>query len=157
MPNWCNNRVTISAGTVEEEEQLAEIVEIFKKDNPFQVLYPMPDFDKIPHPETGELPQTEEIKNPAGEVVHVSTRWKDGTQDTRWYDWRVQNWDTKWDINAKDVEWDYDEDYGDYVTFSFDTAWAPPEGVVHKLKEKYPDVSISWFYDEPGMEFAGYL
>ena len=31
MPNWCNNRVTISAGTVEEEEQLAEIVEIFKK------------------------------------------------------------------------------------------------------------------------------
>ncbi|BCU94043.1 MAG: hypothetical protein CM15mV4_0080 [Caudoviricetes sp.] len=94
MPNWCNNRVTISAGTVEEEEQLAEIVEIFKKDNPFQVLYPMPDFDKIPHPETGELPVAEEIKNPAGEVVHVSTRWKDGTQDTRWYDWRVQNWDT---------------------------------------------------------------
>ena len=89
MPNWCNNRVTISAGTVEEEEQLAEIVEIFKKDNPFQVLYPMPDFDKIPHPETGELPIAEEIKNPAGEVVHVSTRWKDGTQDTRWYDWRV--------------------------------------------------------------------
>ena len=25
MPNWCSNRVTISAGTVEEEEQLAKI------------------------------------------------------------------------------------------------------------------------------------
>ena len=87
MPNWCNNRVTISAGTVEEEEQLAKIKAIFEKDNPFQVIYPMPDFDKIPHPETGELPVAEEIKNPAGEVVHVSTRWADGTQDTRWYDW----------------------------------------------------------------------
>ena len=155
MPNWCNNRVTISAGTVEEEKQLAEIVEIFKKDNPFQVIYPMPDFDKIPHPETGELPVAEEIKNPAGEVVHISTRWKDGTQDTRWYDWRTSHWDTKWDINEKDVEWCDEE--SDYVTFSFDTAWAPPEGVVRELRDKYPDVSISWFYDEPGMEFAGYL
>ena len=52
MPNWCSNRVTISAGTVEEEEQLAKIKAIFEKDNPFQVIYPMPDFDKIPHPET---------------------------------------------------------------------------------------------------------
>ena len=101
MPNWCNNRVTISAGTVEEQEQLDEIVQIFKKDNPFQVLYPMPDFDKIPHPETGELPVAEEIKNPAGEVVHVSTRWADGSQDTRWYDWRVANWDTKWDSTKR--------------------------------------------------------
>ena len=42
MPNWCNNRVTITAGTVEEEEQLAKIKAIFEKDNPFQVIYPMP-------------------------------------------------------------------------------------------------------------------
>ena len=155
MPNWCNIRVTISAGTVEEEEQLAKIKAIFEKDNPFQVIYPMPDFDKIPHPETGEFPQSEEIKNPAGEVVHVSTRWADGTQDTRWYDWRVAYWDTKWDINAKDVEWSDDNE--DYISFEFDTAWAPPEGVVRELRDKFPDVSISWFYDEPGMEFAGYL
>ena len=26
-----------------------------------------------------------------------------------------------------------------------------------KIKEDFPDVGISWFYDEPGMEFAGYL
>ena len=32
-----------------------------------------------------------------------------------------------------------------------------PDVVIPMLKEKYPDVSISWFYDEPGMEFAGYL
>ena len=29
--------------------------------------------------------------------------------------------------------------------------------VQRKLRDRFPDVSISWFYDEPGMEFAGYL
>ena len=157
MPNWCNNRVTISAGTVEEEEQLAEIVEIFKKDNPFQVLYPMPDFDKIPHPETGELPKTEEIKNPAGEVVHVSTRWADGTQDTRWYDWRLENWDTKWDVHDAEIEKDIFGGEMESFTATFDTAWSPPEAICRRLRDMFPKVSISWFYDEPGCQFAGYL
>ena len=30
-------------------------------------------------------------------------------------------------------------------------------GIYDKIKEDFPDVGISWFYDEPGMEFAGYL
>ena len=37
------------------------------------------------------------------------------------------------------------------------TAWSPPYGIFDKIKEDFPDVGISWFYDEPGMEFAGYL
>ena len=39
----------------------------------------------------------------------------------------------------------------------FQTAWAPASGIFDKIKEDYPDVAISWFYDEPGMEYAGYL
>ena len=27
---------------------------------------------------------------------------------------------------------------------------------IEKLKEKYPELSFSCFYDEPGMEVAGY-
>ena len=75
--------------------------------------------------------------------------------DDRWYNWRVQNWGTKWDISEKDIEWS--DDHEDYAQFSFDTAWSPPEGIVSALREKFPELSISWFYDEPGMEFAGYL
>ena len=39
----------------------------------------------------------------------------------------------------------------------FNTAWGPASGIYDKIKEDFPDVGISWFYDEPGMEFAGYL
>ena len=28
---------------------------------------------------------------------------------------------------------------------------------IERIREKYPDVGISWFYDEPGCELAGYL
>ena len=49
-----------------------------------------------------------------------------------------------------------DEESG-YAEFGFNTAWGPADGIYRKITEDFPDVSISWFYDEPGMEFAGYL
>lgn len=155
MPNWCENRVTVSAGNEQEEKQLAELKAIFESENPFNKIYPQPDWANLPHPETGELPQSEEIKNSDGQVIHVSNRWADGTQDDRWYDWRVHHWGTKWDLCKNDIEWGDEE--SDYITMHFDTAWAPPEGIATELKNKFPDLSITWFYDEPGMEFAGYL
>ena len=51
---------------------------------------------------------------------------------------------------------DIDEECG-YATFEFMTAWAPADGIFNVIREKYPDVGISWFYDEPGCELAGYL
>ena len=42
------------------------------------------------------------------------------------------------------------------LQLTFSTAWSPPEGIVEKLREKYPDLSFSCFYDEPGCEVAGY-
>ena len=45
----------------------------------------------------------------------------------------------------------------DQFEVTFNTAWAPPEAICNALREQYPDLSVSWFYDEPGMEFAEYL
>ena len=42
------------------------------------------------------------------------------------------------------------------IEYRFSTAWGPPEGVIEKLREQYPDIEITAFYDEPGMEIAGY-
>ena len=40
-----------------------------------------------------------EHKNPnTGEVSFVTMEFSDGTNDSRWYDWNIANWDTKWDI-----------------------------------------------------------
>ena len=79
----------------------------------------------------------------------------DGKNDDRWYHWNIQNWGTKWDITAEQIEMDsYDSEQ---LEIEFATAWSPPEPICFKLREMFPDLSFSWFFDEPGMEVAGYL
>ena len=59
----------------------------------------------------------------------------------------------KWDIDSqKDLE-----NTSDYLQYEFETPWGPPEHICETLREKFEDVSITWFFDEPGMQFAGYL
>ena len=150
MPNWCDNRVTISSNT-EDDSQFQELVAKFQVERPFNEIFPMPDFKTIPNKD-GELPKKEEIKNSDGELITITHNFPDGKNDDRWYHWCIDNWGTKWDVNLVGAE--VDECYAE---FEFQTAWAPASGIFDKIKEDYPDVAISWFYDEPGMECAGYL
>lgn len=152
MPNWCRNRVTISSNNYDDDSQFQELVKKFKLDRPFNAILPQPDWKKIKN-EDGELPVEELHKNDKGEVVCASWNFpKSGKNDDRWYNWANTYWGTKWD--ACDLESEIDEDYAE---FDFNTAWGPAEGIFHKIKQDYPDVAISWFYDEPGCELAGYL
>ena len=150
MPNWCYNRITIY-GDSETEAKLKEIEEIFEKENPFNEIYPIPDFKNIPN-EKGELPILEQHKGKDGEVMFETYNFPDGTNDDRWYSWCVDNWDTKWEPDMLGIEV---QDY-DTLEISFNTAWSPPEGVVEKLREKFPELTFQCFYDEPGCEIAGY-
>ena len=150
MPNWCDNRVTISSNT-EDDSQFKELVAKFQVERPFNEIFPKPDFTKIPNSK-GELPIKEVHKNDKGEIVCETFNFPDGKNDDRWYHWCIDNWGTKWDVNVVGSE--VDEGYAE---FEFQTAWAPASGIFDKIKEDYPDVAISWFYDEPGMEIAGYL
>ena len=157
MPNWCHNRVDVYS---ENKTDLQKVLDIFRnKETVFGQIIPEPNWSEIPY--NGELPQKKELKNPNGEVFTTVTEFADGSQDTRWYDWRLQNWDTKWDAGDVDIEeerWGADgEDELESFTAEFQTAWSPPEGVCVRLREMFPNVSISWFYDEPGCEVAGYL
>ena len=68
------------------------------------------------------------------------------------YMWCVNNWGTKWDAGDVDIEYNDAE----ILELEFDTAWSPPEGIMEKLREKYPELSFQCFYDEPGCESAGY-
>ena len=150
MPNWCRNRVTVYGN----EEEVSKVKDIFEsKDTVFGKIIPSPDWKNIPN-EKGELPKEKLHKNDKGEVVVATMEFPDGTNDSRWYDWNVANWDTKWDI-AGAVE--IDEQDSEIIEINFNTAWSPPEAICSKLREMFPDLSFSWFYDEPGMEFAGYL
>ena len=158
MPNHCHNRVTFYASP-EHNDQIAKIKQMFLDENIFTQIIPEPDWANTPlmskdvqglvydRGKVGELPQY--VEDPFKRLVFKST---DRTDD-RWYDWRVQNWDTKWD--AYDVV--VTDDDPENLEVEFNTAWSPPEAICNELREQYPDVSISWFYDEPGCEIAGYL
>ena len=69
-----------------------------------------------------------------------------------WYDWSNDNWGTKWDASNPFLE-----DDGWMLRYEFETAWGPPEPICYFLRDKFPDVSISWFYREDDVEMAGYL
>ena len=163
MPNHCHNRVTIYGSgndTDETRAQIAKLKQIFEDENCFGQIIPEPDWPNIPltaetagnwlnsnRGKVGELP----VKS---EEPFITYRFQStGIADQRWYDWRVQNWDTKWD--AYDVV--VTDDDPDQFEVEFNTAWSPPEAVCSALREQYPDLSVSWFYDEPGEEIAGYL
>ena len=159
MPNHCHNRVTFYSDNTND---VAKIKQMFEDENCFGQIIPEPDGPNTPltessvgnwltdkRGEVGELPVQPTGDNP----FHVPTFKSTDRQDDRWYDWRIQNWDTKWD--CYDVE-GTDND-PECLEIQFNTAWSPPEAICHALREQYPDVSISWFYDEPGCEIAGYL
>ena len=165
MPNHCHNRVTFyPAGndTSKAIEDIKEIKKMFEDEECFTQIIPEPDWANTPlmsnhmpryvgdvaKRSLGELPQY--VEDYAKRLVFKST----GQSDDRWYDWRVQNWDTKW--AAYDVEV-VDPD-PENLEIEFNTACSPPDAICHALREKYEDtVAISWFYDEPGCEIAGYL
>ena len=153
MPNWCSNRVDVYS---ENKTDLQKVLEIFNNKNVFAQIIPEPDWMNIP--QNGELPKKREMKTPNGEVFTTVTEFADGSQDTRWYDWRLKNWDTKWDVaGSVKVEEERWKDELESFTAEFQTAWAPPEGICMRLRQLFPNVNISWFYDEPGMQTAGYL
>ena len=145
MPNHCHNRVTFYSANTED---VAKLKKIFEDENTFTQIIPEPDWANTPNKD-GELPVQPAGDNP----FHVPTFKSTDRQDDRWYDWRNQNWDTKWD--AYDVV--VTDDDPESVEIEFNTAWSPPEAICTAIREQYPDISVSWFYDEPGCEIAGYL
>ena len=142
MPNHCHNRVTVYSANTHD---VAKIKQMFEDENCFTQIIPEPDWPNTPN-DKGELP----VKH---EDPWLTYSFADGKADDRWYDWRVQNWDTKWDCYDVEVT----DDDPECTEIQFNTAWSPPEAICSALREQYPDVSISWFYDEPGCEIAGYL
>ena len=166
MPNHCTNRVSFYS---EDTTAILKLHAIFSraldendKRTVFGEFVPEPDWKNVPLNES--TVQEYSWDKPRGEVGELPVESDDpykglhfessGKQDVRWYNWRNQNWGTKWD--CYDLMIDEDEmPHG--FTAEFNTAWCPPEEVASAIKEQFDDLSVSWFYDEPGCEIAGYL
>ena len=154
MPNWTTNEVTFSSA---KTTNIKKIKDIFEKGSPFGQLIKEPNWSQLPLKgnetnghftkkhlgEKGELPITEEIKLNNGEVMKLSKFKSTDVQDTRWYDWRLENWDTKWDVPKDDIE--ITEVNNGHLVIGFNTAWSPPIAIYKKLRDKFKDVKIEWW------------
>jgi|TARA_R110000796_G_C14355869_1_gene412191 hypothetical protein len=134
MPNHCYNRIEING---EGASKIASAIKSEETPFDFEKIFPEPNYDEV------------EVLPTFPEIVGNNDPVK---KEESWWDWRVQNWGTKWNSYNCDIE----DESKDYVEYTFNTAWSPPEGVIAKLREQYPDVHISAFYNEPEMEIGGY-
>ena len=70
-----------------------------------------------------------------------------------WYDWRCSNWGTKWDCSEPYINYAEDDGFG----VGFESAWAPPVGVIQAIGKKFPNLNVELEYSESGMGFGGTL
>ena len=147
MPNYCNNVVEIR-GPVKVVKALVDHRLDFMK------IYPYPPDLDIVAGRSGADDSPEQIQLVAAEKSNLK---KYGYKN--WYDWCVSEWGTKWNAGGSDnadMQIDWDEDGDDSIAlFQFDTAWAPALGVLQKLRDDHPELSVECRYHEPGVGFMG--
>ena len=147
MPNYCNNVVEIQG-----PQHILKTLVDHRLD--FMKIHPYPKELDITAGREGADDSPEQRALVAAEEANLK---KHGYKN--WYDWCVNNWGTKWNAGGDNdaMQVDYDEDVGNQgiALFQFDTAWAPPLGVMEKLMETHPELSIECRYHEPGVGFFG--
>lgn len=124
MPNWCENYITISG----DEKVIDQIVDILKTDGKDDNFF-----------------ETLIGRNP--EVL------SEDYENQGWYEANISWYGTKWDISIQEVLNRMSYEPGQ-ISFTCETAWAPPVGFMKNVSEIY-NVEVSGQFYEPGMDFAG--
>ena len=138
MPNWCANQATF---THEDPEQINRLIKAAVAGKLFSEFLPCP-------PELlEEVPTGDDYVERRDALI---ARNKELHGYDSWYEWSVDNWGTKWDIGEVDEDCMVKSPDGKSVSFSFDTAWAPPLNF-------YDDIpfTITAYYYETGVGFCG--
>ena len=166
MPNWCANRVAVWSNDEEAMKKFKEGVKLYGEGKliqwfSFHAILPMPEeLRNVQSPvtiatEEQQKEYTKKHNRPCPYITQEESDRLDELYDSNnWYDWSIENWGVKWDCGDVEIT----EEFGDTeITYTFDTPWGPPQEIYNLLVTKFPEVHISWFWDEPGMELAGYL
>lgn len=168
MPNWCENEIDI-AGPREDLIKFLQDVGFYETPETFSFnrIIPMPEELKNIHTGYADIVNVSSkhwTEDAAGNKFPLSQEDIDNLLDrcgaTDWYGWCNKYWGTKWD--ASEVEY-YSNDPKDstnedaYMSLRLETAWGPPEEFYNVIVHKYPTLSFTWFYKEPGMQIAGWL
>ena len=145
MPNWCENRLTISHS---DPAMLKRARDAWMDRRFLKEFIPIPQELTIVSGRVGADDNPEQMLLVAQQEANLK---KYGYQD--WYTYCVNEWGTKWDIGYQE-DWNepYDESETTF-TVNYNSAWSPPEAACFKLVAMGFDVTN--YYYEPGMGFCG--
>jgi hypothetical protein len=136
MPNWTGNSITLR-GKKESRDAFKLKAKGENGEFDFNRIKEMPkELDIVSGSETHKNPQAQENIRKYGYPT--------------WYEWCRDNWGTKW--NACEIEI---EEYGNTLTYRFDTAWDCPRPLVGPIVELAQELGLSiiWTADH---EDGGY-
>jgi len=145
MPNWCENKMTVMGSPKQIEAFDSEFkgyrakwccTTPEKRSYHLNALYPVPeDILKIGY---------SFVKGNA-EADELFEKYKmDG------YKWCCDHWGIKWDCDIEQVS--ISEGFAEY---GFDSPWTTPYLWALEVSKRWPNLTITLIYYEPGMGFAG--
>ncbi len=150
MPNYAENKLTISGAP----GRLAELQAFIAGEDEYGKL--TFDFEKvIPTPE--ELANATSSHPPSADAARLKATYGFPS----WYEFRIEQWGTKWNIREDTLsvkeEGDDQDPFLRKLTLTFDTAWAPPTGIIEALGRKFTDLKFELYACDPGMDYAWYM
>ena len=138
MPNWVYNTMTINGDKddVAKFAKQASKPALFTSEGESTSEFSFANFIHPPQHalESGEYWATNGFQG--GETV--------GNTPNNWYNWNNKYWGTKWDACEPDVMSIDDT----LVTYSFNTAWAPPMPVFEAMVRQFPRLGFFIRYEE---------
>lgn len=169
MPNYCENSLRISGPTNKIDEFIEAVTDGDGNIN-IASQHPMPETLRDtssptadtpePHPnwkvmlDNGEITQEwyDELCADRRNRYENAQKAKAETGYTDWYDWALDNWGTKWG----DFDHYQNIRYVDEHELGYMTAWGPfSDKFWIEVSKKYPELTFTVTYDEPGMCFVG--
>lgn len=138
MPNWCNNRATL---THTDPEMIQRVIDACEKGSLFQEFIPCPQdlLDTV----SGYVCK-EEV---ASHKLRLAYNLKNYGYQT-WYEFKCAEWGTKWDVKPEII---YSAETS--VDIIFESAWSPPIAAYEKLTALGFEITATYY--EPGMNFCG--
>lgn len=179
MPNWCANTVSVTADStrVPAEARGARLREFhrFARTRPdaderkdrdvfdFNSFVPYPEqfreLDRIAQQKAKEFDRKMDALNAADQQAYRAAHWhelpKDGFNQGG-YEWCVIYWGTKWGACEPTCDDSTLDGPTPRLIYKFSTAWSPPEPVLQKASELFPDLifRVRW-HEEGGSKGGG--
>jgi hypothetical protein len=149
MPNYCYNFFTVKDITLNQWRDLAATFEDSKwyEGRGFlETYYPEPDWRNIPNYK-GDLPSAPDANG--------ISRFPDGTEDSRWSDWRKEHWGSKCDVCSCFNDWDMTVPSNNFDAI-LSTAWFPlSNNCMAEISLRFPNCLLINCYHAEVLDLIG--